>query len=223
MNYRDPEVYRQFADREMRETIRPAVSAKGTILAAVHLGSTVTAPPDSKIWLLEISRRGNKGHQVDISHAVWGYKGPNDIDLAVIYDGPEPDALRRHYCDIWQKRTNDYVSGRVPVCLEPILETRFYSRKFVEELIAQTASGKQGAAKIHQDFLGPYTVNQKANRALIRLVEFSNPRYMGSTERDAMHLAGLASSESGQLRFIDGQGYAEEVAGRLKEAFWPSE
>ena len=127
-----PDSYKAFAEHELRGIIAPAITqAGGKVISAVHLGSTVTNPPPYKIW--EFFPQG----QQDISKMLWGFKGPNDVDLAVFYSGDvDVKAIKRRYLDIQNHKIVGSLRGDIPPdSLDPILEPNFYSVDYVERMI----------------------------------------------------------------------------------------
>ncbi len=210
--------YTTLAEQEFRTAIEPAITrAGGRILAAVHLGSTANNPPPYRVWNILLPEHA------DISRRFWGWIGPNDVDLLVIYDGQVSiDGLKEHYNSVQQTQLDGGLKGEIPPeQLKPILEPKFYSRGFVESLTRQLSDGKQRIYQVYVLNNPEYTREQAANRTLLRFVEFQRQREMSCD--DTQHLSALVTSSQPQMRFLTGQDYAEEIAHSMREAFWPAE
>lgn len=164
------------------------------------------------------------GKILDIDRYLWGWIGPNDVDVAIIYDGSiSVDKLREHYNSIQQNMINESIAGQIPPeQLIPILEPKFYSADYVESLIRQISDTREDARQIASDLNDVrYTRQQALNRTLIRFVEFFDGRTMGEDEKQ--HLSALITSPAEQMYFLTGQDYAQDISDRLTKAFWFSE
>lgn len=222
INYLEPDLYRGFAQRELSSVIEPAISQTGgKVLAAVHVGSTVNNPPSQKVWEI------NFANQKDGQLYTWGWIGPNDVDIVVIHDGQAPvDRLVQHYSSIREETVNS-LEGKLPQGQHsPVLDPFFFSKGYIEGLIENLSVSKQGIEKVGMFLNDPrLTKEQSFNRTLIEFVNFAYGRSLGlgAGTVDTETLSGLLTMTSDQMHFLAGQDYAQDVSGRMAQAYWLSE
>src|SRR3989338_7020187 len=216
MKYLQPDFYRNLVQLQLNEVITPAIlQAGGEVLAAVHIGSTVSKPLKYKVW--DIFTQSE-----DINDHLWGWIGPNDVDFFIVYTGNIPPKLEQHYFEEQQRIINGSLRGEIPAeQLKPIPEPRFYSTIKLESIIKELSESKDAVKGGGIDLADRgYTPQQVRNRTRIRFAQFLYDRALPWGYE---HLTALLTSKPGQLSYLIGQDYAQDLAGRLANPFLGSE